>query len=61
MDTPLYLYGYECTNFMRVEAFAVTPEGKSLIIRGDNFQGKSSFIDGVYDCTDFCRSDFHGN
>ena len=50
MDTPLYLYGYECTNFMRVEAFAVTPEGKSLIIRGDNFQGKSSFIDGVYDC-----------
>ena len=45
----LMITEYVAENFKRVKAMRVRPKGRRLIpITGDNEQGKSSLLDGIF-------------
>lgn len=49
MSNALHLHRLEISNYMRVDAFSVDADGKSVIIRAKNAEGKSSVIEAIWE------------
>jgi len=49
VSNALHLHRLEISNFMRVDAFSVDADGKSVIIRAKNAEGKSSVIEAIWE------------
>ena len=44
-NTPLHIVSLEIENVKRLSAVQITPDGSTVVIGGDNAQGKSSVLD----------------
>jgi DNA repair exonuclease SbcCD ATPase subunit len=46
-NTPLHIVSLEIENVKRLSAVQITPDGSTVVIGGDNAQGKSSVLDAI--------------
>ena len=56
---PLRIVGLRVSNFKRVVAVALTPDGRSVVVGGRNAQGKSSLLDAIADALGGARRGSH--